>query len=85
MLVLYNEVVNYNSYKCFYDIKRTPWSNLMLFCVLKALHNEGLISVDQLIYEYDTNCCHVGYKAAGNREQVLIRKSINGNLVYGSV
>ena len=67
------------------DIKRTSWSNLMLFCVLKALHNEGLISVDQLIYEYDTNCCHVGYKATGNREQVLIRKNINGNLVYGSV
>lgn len=67
------------------DLKRAPWTNLTLFCVLKALHKEGLISVDQLIYEYDTNCCHVGYKATGNREQIMIRKKINGKLVYGTV
>ena len=55
------------------DIKRSPWSNLYLFCVLKALYKAGYLDFDQLIYEYDTNCCHVGYRAGANRHQIMIR------------
>ena len=67
------------------DITRAPWSNLKLFCVLKALHKEGYLDFDQLIYEYDTNCCHVGYRAGANRNQILIRKKVNGKLTYQAV
>lgn len=67
------------------DITRPSWSNLKLFCVIKALHKAGLIEFDQLIYEYDTNCCHVGYRAGANRNQILIRKIVNGKYVYTSV
>lgn len=67
------------------DITRSPWSNLKLFCVIKALANAGLIEFDQLIYEYDTNCCHVGYRANANRKQVLTRKRVGNKLVYYKV
>lgn len=67
------------------DITRSPWTNLKLFCVIKALYKAGLIEFDQLIYEYDTNCCHVGYRAGGNRKQILIRKRVNNKLVYYNV
>lgn len=67
------------------DITRPSWSNLYLFCVLKAFIKAGLIEVDQLIYEYDTNCCHVGYRAGNNRREIMIRKSVNGVLKYYNV
>ena len=67
------------------DITRSPWTNLKLFCVIKAFAKAGLIEFDQLIYEYDTNCCHVGYRAGKNRKQIMIRKNVNGKLVYYNV
>ena len=53
--------------------------------VIKALIKAGLIEVDQLIYEYDTNCCHVGYRAGNNRKQIMIRKRVSNKLVYYNV
>lgn len=67
------------------DITRSPWTNLKLFCVIKALAKAELIEFDQLIYEYDTNCCHVGYRAGNNRKQIMIRKRISNKLVYYNV
>ena len=67
------------------DITRAPWSNLMLFCVLKTLQEAGYIEFDQLIYEYDTNCCHAGYRAGANRKEVKIRNKVNGEFVYTNV
>lgn len=64
------------------DIKRTPWSNLKLFCVLKTLHEAEYLHFDQLIYEYDTDCCHVGYRAGANRNEILLRKVVNNKLTY---
>lgn len=64
------------------DIKRTPWSNLKLFCVLKTLHEADYLNFDQLIYEYDTDCCHVGYRAGANRNEILLRKVVKGNITY---
>lgn len=64
------------------DIKRSPWSNLKLFCVLKTLHEAEYLEVDQLIYEYDTDCCHAGYRAGGNRNEILLRKKVNGKFAY---
>lgn len=67
------------------DITRSPWSNLKLFCVIKALHKAGYLNFDQLIYEYDTNCCHVGFRKNGNRNQIMTRKLVNGKLTYYNV
>ncbi len=67
------------------DLNRPGWTNLKLFCVLKALHKAGYLDFDQLIYEYDTNCCHVGYRGKKNRNQIMIRKVVNKKLVYYNV
>lgn len=67
------------------DLSRPSWTNLKLFCVIKALHKAGYIEFDQLIYEYDTNCCHVGYRGKNNRNQIMIRKVVNHKLVYYNV
>lgn len=64
------------------DLSRPSWTNLKLFCVIKALAKAGYIEFDQLIYEYDTNCCHVGYRGSKNRKQIKIRKRVNNQLVY---
>mgnify|MGYP006898260403 CR=1 FL=1 len=38
---------------------------------------------DQIIWEQDSNCVHLGYRHGNNRKQVLIRyKDRNGKLVY---
>lgn len=38
---------------------------------------------DQLIYEYDKDCCHVSYSdTETNRNQIMTRKVINGKYVY---
>lgn len=67
------------------DLNRSSWTNLKLFCVIKALHKAGYIEFDQLIYEYDTNCCHVGYRGKKNRNQILIRKVVNNKIMYYNV
>lgn len=64
------------------DITRSPWSNLKLFCVLKTLHENDYLDFDQLIYEYDTDCCHMGYRVGSNRNEILLRKVVNGKFVY---
>jgi hypothetical protein len=63
------------------DIRTKIMSNYELFLFIYKHRN--ILSFDQLIYEYDTNCCHISYVSEkSNRLQVMTRKVVSGKLVY---
>ena len=55
------------------DIKVNGWSQEKLFYKLAEFVKTGKIEVDQLIWEKDSNCVHVGYRLGNNRHEILIR------------
>lgn len=63
------------------DISTKIMSNYELF--LFVYKHRNVLSFDQLIYEYDTNCCHISYVSEKeNRLNVLTRKKNGGVFVY---
>ena len=60
------------------------WSQEKLFKKIVELVKAGKITeFDQIIWEQDSNCVHLGYRHGNNRKQILIRyKAKDGKLVY---
>lgn len=56
-----------------------------LFYFIIDMYKNGEIEYDQLIWEQDSNCVHIGYRLSGNRKQTMIRKIVNGKYVYENV
>ena len=64
------------------DLKVPQVSSEKLFYFIKDMIVKKEIDVDQLIWEKDSNCVHVGYRGTSNRNQVMIRTIINGKFDY---
>ncbi len=65
------------------DIKCAGLTQLELFkLIVSTLHQ---VEFDQLIYEYDKNCCHVSYSLGNNRREVMTRKVVNGKYIYTAI
>lgn len=55
------------------DIKVNGWSQEKLFYKIIDAIKLGVIEVDQLIWEKDSNCVHIAYRLGNNRHQIKIR------------
>lgn len=55
------------------DIKVNGWSQEKLFNTLRGFVMAGKLEVDQLIWEKDSNCVHIGFRLGNNRHEILIR------------
>lgn len=66
------------------DISVNGWSQEKLFKKIVEQVKAGKITeFDQIIWEQDSNCVHLGYRHGNNRKQILIRyKDKDGKLVY---
>ena len=66
------------------DIMVKGWTQEKLFNkIVELVRAKKIIEFDQIIWEQDSNCVHLGYRHGNNRKQVLIRyKDKNGKLVY---
>lgn len=59
------------------------WTCEKTFNFILQMLKKKLIELDQLIWEKDSNCIHVGYRHRANRNQVLIRtKNSKGDFNY---
>ena len=64
------------------DIKVNGWSQERLFYKIIDAIKLGIIEVDQLIWEKDSNCVHIGYRLGNNRHEILIRTYDSKNKKY---
>lgn len=64
------------------DIKVNGMTQEKLFYKIIEAIKAGVIEVDQLIWEKDSNCVHVGYRHNNNRHQIMIRTKVNNKFVY---
>ncbi len=66
------------------DIMVKGWTQENLFNkIVELVRAKKIIEFDQIIWEKDSNCVHLGYRYRNNRKQILIRqKDKNGKLVY---
>ena len=53
-----------------------------LFNFIREMIKLGEIEVDQLIWEKDSNCIHIGYRGRRNRKQIMIRTIENNKFKY---
>lgn len=67
------------------DLSAPNMTQLDLFHFIIKMIKNNEIEVDQLIYEYDTNCVHIGYRTTSNRHQIMTRKIVNGKYIYTNV
>ena len=67
------------------DIKVNGLTQEKLFYKMIDCIKAGVIEVDQLIWEKDSNCVHVGYRHNNNRHQIMIRTKENNRFVYKSI
>ncbi len=67
------------------DLSVNGMTQEQLFNFIKDMYKNGEIEYDQLIWEKDSNCVHIGYKTTVNRHQTMIRDKINGKYIYTNV
>lgn len=67
------------------DLAVTGLSQENLFNFIIEMYKNKEIEYDQLIWEKDSNCVHIGYKTSGNRCQTMVRDKINGKYIYTNI
>ena len=67
------------------DLAVTGLSQENLFNFIIEMYKNKEIEYDQLIWEKDSNCVHIGYKTSGNRCQTMVRDKINGRYIYTNI
>lgn len=67
------------------DIKATDLTQKQLFEFIIDMFKNGEIEYDQLIWEKDSNCIHIGYRGKNNRKQTMIRDIVKGSYVYKTI
>ena len=56
-----------------------------LFNFIIDMYKNKEIEYDQLIWEKDSNCVHIGYRGTQNRKQTMIRTKVGGKYHYENV
>ncbi len=68
------------------DLSVKGWTQEKLFNTIREFAKQGKIEYDQLIWEKDSNCLHIGYRHGNNRKQTMIRTiDKNGKFVYTNI
>lgn len=67
------------------DLKVNGVSSEKLFRFIHQMFLNKEIEYDQLIWEKDSNCVHIGYRGDNNRKQTMIRSLLNGKYIYANV
>ena len=66
------------------DIVVKGMTQEQLFLKVVECFRAGIIEIDQLIWEQDSNCVHIGYRHNNNRHQIMVRKKVNDKFVYSN-
>lgn len=64
------------------DIRVNGMPQEQLFHKFIECIKSGIVEVDQLIWEKDSNCLHVGYRHNNNRHQIKVRTKVNNKFIY---
>lgn len=64
------------------DIRVPNLSQEKLFTIIVDMFKSGKIEYDQLIWEKDSNCIHIGYRGPNNRKETLIRTKDSSGYHY---
>lgn len=67
------------------DLSVPGVSSEKLFYFIYDMKKKNEIDYDQLIWEKDTNCVHIGYRGDKCRHQTMIRTVKSGQYIYTNV